>query len=133
MSQVDFARELGRYHGSVQNYETGKAPSPEVLAKYQAIAAKYGCADLAAELPGGLPLPRNILEPVETLIDAALEKGRKPAAGEKPDPVREHWHDMLDQILDSGLTDAVSAAEWMLLATAKRVDLDRRKSPKKAT
>ena len=132
MTQVDFGRELGRVHQSVQGYESGKTPPPDVIEKYKTLAIAHGRGDLAVELAGEdwkNYRPRRVIHPGETSIGTAREKGPKDKSGLAPaDPLRVHWHTILDEILDSGQADAINAIEYVLLVTEERVHLKGRKS-----
>ena|ERR1017187_598245 len=130
LSQAEFGRELlGRVHQSVQGYETGKTPPLDVVEKYEAIATAHGRADLAVNLKSD-EWRHPVIEPGERVIGPDRMVPKAPTAG--GDPQREYWHTMLDQILDSGQADAVDAIQSVLLVTADRVRLKRRKPEKKA-
>ncbi|KKL21474.1 hypothetical protein LCGC14_2445120, partial [marine sediment metagenome] len=60
LNQEDFAREIGRSHQSVRNYERGIEPPPEVLKRIKELADKHGLGDLleSAELEQS-PAPRR--------------------------------------------------------------------------
>lgn len=131
LNQVDFGREIGRTHGSIQGYEAGKTPPREVVEKYKAIADQHGRGDLAALLSSGeWKVPRVAqaggAQPGETSVGQGREKKRKVSA----DPLREHWHTILDEILDSGQAVAVNAVEYVLVVIEERVHLKARKPGK---
>jgi transcriptional regulator with XRE-family HTH domain len=122
-SQVQLAQAIGRSYASVQGYEAGKHVPGEVVERMKSIAVERGLADVAVELSSEEWQVRRVFQPGEVLISQAREALRsKPVPEPLPGPgqpvrqpasgssggLREHWHRLLDEILDSGDPDAIS-------------------------
>ena len=98
MNQTEFARALGRSYPSVQNYERGAAPPPEVIAQLKRLAADAGRSDLA---------------------DALTLNGSTAAP---PPNLRRRAHQLVDRIFDGGDPDAIAAIMPNLELFAKWTD-----------
>jgi len=131
-SQVQFAQAIGRSYASVQAYEAGKRVPPEVVEKMKSIAAANHFADLALELSSDEWQVRRVFYPGEILITqsrqrrADLPPGQPAPAGNlgkdvghpRADP-RARLHRVLEEILDSGDPELVSATEQALEVFAR--------------
>lgn len=95
MNQADFARAIGRSLQMLQLYERSQAePPPDVLAKIEALAQ-------GADIPASRFVPRPASPP--PVRTAATRDGSiTPAA-------RQRYHEILDEIFDSGDPDAIRA------------------------
>lgn len=127
-SQVQFAEAIGRSYASVQGYEAGKRVPPEVIEKLKSIAAANNLADLGLELSSDDWQVRRIFHPGEVLITQSRQRVRTDLSPSQPasagnlvkraehprtDP-RDRLHRVLDEILDSGDPELISAAEQAL-------------------
>lgn len=98
------------------------------------LAVQKGFPDIAVELRAPFEVKR-VLEPGETLISAARERGENTAAPSPPAPLilggtdRDRFHALLDEVFDSADPDAVSAVTRNLDVFAQFVRL-RRSRPK---
>lgn len=116
MSQVEFARKIGRSYARVQQYEQGARVSPEVQRTIVELATQYGIQDLvddflqehSAGAGGG-----QVFEPVPVL----------PAGKGAPSK----WHALLDKIFSSGHREAIRALEQNLTLLARLVDVETRR------
>lgn len=115
-NQTQMAAGLDCSYGSVQNYESGKPVSIEVVEKAKRLAAEHS---LKLELSGSEWLVRRGVEPTELLISSTKGKihtsstgkvdvSEKPAHN-RPHGEREQAHVMLDEIFDSGDAGAIEA------------------------
>lgn len=115
LNQADFAREIGRSVQMLQLYERGSRVPDEVMDRLREIAAAHSLAEIMAEL--GLPdgtTVRRVFHPGEKIISQA--RGHTTVATR-----RKQMHDLLDEIFDSGSTDAIEAVESNLVVFAKYV------------
>ena len=124
-SQVQFAQAIGRSYASVQGYEAGKRVPREIVEKMRSIAVQNGLADVALELSSDDWQVRRVFHPGEVLISRAariVQQGKQQNRSASTSPVakparhstdewRGYWHEILDEILDSGVPDVVSALE----------------------
>lgn len=102
MSQVEFGLAIGRSFQSVRAYEKHPADIPaDVIDRIRALASDHGHPDLARQLAG------DDRQPVET----ARPTGHR----------HQEWHDLLDEILDSGDPDAAPAVRSNLITFAKYI------------
>lgn len=111
MNQADFAREVGKSMQSLQNYERGAKPPAEVVGKLYEIATAHHRIDLALALGGDWKV-RRVFEPGERIISARPEASKAPV---------ENWHQMLDEILNSGQADAADAVKSSLTVSRELV------------
>lgn len=95
-TQVDFARRIGRHFSSVQGYESGRKVPTEVIEKLKLIAVEFGHPEIGMELAG-----------VKTNKKAGIESRR-----EKTD---NKWHSLLDEVLNSGNAEAITAVQRNLV------------------
>ena len=103
LNQEDFAREIGRSHQSVRNYERGIEPPPEVLKRIEDLADKHGLKELFAP--------------------AQPEQSPAPRPGSSSD--NQHWRDLLEEILASGDEEAISLVKDGLVVASKFARLSR--------
>lgn len=97
LNQADFGRRIGRSIQSVQNYERGTPVPGEVLQRMAALAQQEGMAETgqlprqAAPSAPGVKVKRRVVIP--------------PAAGSSD------WHQLLDEILESGNEQVIAALQ----------------------
>jgi hypothetical protein len=94
LSQVRFADLIGRSHQSVAAYEKHPEDIPqEVIQRLGAIAEEHRYFDLAAQF--------GVTHPGETLISNVAQR---PGVLPPPsyNPANKKWHDMLEDVLESG-------------------------------
>jgi transcriptional regulator with XRE-family HTH domain len=140
-SQAAFAQAIGRSYQSVQAYERGVKPPPEVIERMKALAAEHNLADIGLELSSADWQPRQIFEPREVIHPAAkgalpTSPGRDGAAPARDRDNnfaadREGYHRMLDRILDSGHKVAMAAVTQNLFAFDHLVRVDQKSAAKK--
>ena len=115
-NQARLAQAIGRSWQSVQNYEAGKRVPRDVIEKLKAIAMQHGLADIAMELSSDEWQVRRVFHPGETLISET----RRQLESE-----RESCHKTLDEILDSGDSEAITAVRSHIVLLGKYVRLSR--------
>jgi hypothetical protein len=99
MTQSEFALAIGRSYPTVQHYEAGKKPTPEVVQRMRTLALENNLGSIA-----------------EALSRIDDEGAAVPAD-------REGWHAMLDEILDSGDPHAIGAVQSNLHVFTRYVRL----------
>lgn len=126
LNQSDFGRRIGRSMQSVRNYEAGRGDIPrDVVTTIQTLAAESGLADLALELSSDEWRLQHVLHPGEVLISTANS-----GAGKPYNPRNQALHDMLEEVLESGVKPAIDAVVPNLLLFS---DYVRSRSPERIT
>lgn len=117
-NQVQLAAAIGRSHQSVQAYERGVRPPPDVIEKLKTLAVEHG---LAGEIP------------ISVLRGETQGSGKKDldfppyeAENSPHSDAREAYHRTLDLILDSGHQVAISAVIRNLYAFERLVRVDQK-------
>lgn len=108
LNQVDFGRAVGRSYASVKGYEAGRPAPPDVLEKMRAMALERGRDDIARELEP--PGAGDYAGPGVRVRQSTLVPSRANRA---------HWHQLLDEVLDSENSEAVRAVQSSLTAFSK--------------
>ena len=119
LTQVQFAGAAGVALSTVANVEGGKQVERATVEKFKTLAADRGYPDIAMELSSDDWQVRGVIQPGEILISQA-GSGPKKAPSFVRDQ-RSRWHSLLDEILDSGNADAISAATQNLDLFARYV------------
>jgi len=119
MNQEDFARAIKRSTAMLRHYEKGITPPLDVIETLKTLAVKAGHPEIAVALSSDEWKVQRVFQPGETIISAP----RRAANSE--------WHQMLDEVLDSGQRDAIEAVQSNLLVFVDRVRL--RKQPEKSS
>jgi transcriptional regulator with XRE-family HTH domain len=114
MTQEEFARVAGRSTPMIRLYEKGAIPPREVIEAIKSLAVERGLVDLAAALD-------------EWQVDRVLYPPGQASVTGKPRPGSKKWHEMLDEVLDSGQPDAIQAVESNLHVFVQTVRLRRPK------
>lgn len=117
LTQQEFAQATGLSYASIQGWESGKRVGSASLERLKSFATERGFTDIALELSGEWQV-RRVLHPSETLIS-------HPRPGAEQD-VRyrgrnAEWHRLLDEVLDSGNSDAITAVQNNLTVFARYV------------
>ena len=125
MSQAALASAIGKSIQSVQGYEHGRTPPPDVIEILKTLSVQHGHPEFAIELGGDAWAVKHVIHPGETLIKAHV-----PAAGRHAE-----WHELLDVILNSGDPDAIPAVQSNLVVFGKyvRAKQTRELKPRKKT
>jgi transcriptional regulator with XRE-family HTH domain len=121
MSQVAFARAIGKSLQTVRNYEHGHHPPEEVIEVLKSLAVKCGRADLGMAL--GEWGVKRVIHPGETLISSAM-----PAT---PLDQNARYRSMLDEVLNSGEEDASQAVKQNLEVFVSTVRMRRKNKERK--
>ncbi len=126
LTQQEFAQATGLSYASIQGWESGKRVGRSSVERLKSFAAEKGFADIALQLSSDEWQVRRVLHPGETLISRP-----KPGAEELPEVTlppasrtrgrNAQWHQLLDEVLDSGNSDAIIAVQNNLTVFARYV------------
>jgi transcriptional regulator with XRE-family HTH domain len=105
LNQIDFGRLISRSLQSVRNYEMGQKVPPEIERLLKKIAAENGIA----------------LNSASPHLQQRTPPHLKNEPPQKTSRRHSDWHDMLDEVLDSELPEAITAVESNLLLFSKYV------------
>ncbi len=108
LNQADFGRAIGRSIQSVQAYEAGKHVPPEIEQRIRKLAGERG---IGASTTGG----------IDERVDLPHSKSSGASARSTSTEENARWHALLDEILESGLADAVPAVQQNLITFANYV------------
>ena len=109
VNQVEFSRLIGRSYQSLKVYEKHPEDTPpEVIERIINLATARGHADWALVLKSDDWRIVSVIQPGETLISAPRPNARSESKNAR-------WHDMLEDILESGNKDACHAVQSNLI------------------
>ena len=101
LTQVEFAPLVGRKYSAIQGYERGTRVPAEVQQRVRQLASERGIALPASEgIDSEVPMEYSTSTP-----------GSPPST----------WHQLLDEVLSSGVDDAITAVQRNLIVSSRYI------------
>lgn len=109
LTQIQLANALGWSYGSIQGYERGAKIPGDRIEQLKTFATQHGHADIALTLSSEQWHVQTVIHPIQPRQQATEEN--------------QSWHEMLDEILDSGMPELINAVQSNLLVFRDHVRL----------